>query len=480
MSMISFRTFFANKQSLHENRTPFGTFPGVSVVDMDTFLAINESSLHEDDATKTASDTAVSDSDSSEFGVGATFKKPTDAQLKEYLDRVFEKKTRGIKDRVMYPFLHQKVLQSTAEHTTPIPNADDIKQQYPDFDATPDKTYLLSPGSDVVYDVNKDTTFDVESLKRLFKKRPMRLLSQNTKMQKTGQGTATVMSFGIPALKGFVVNERTNELVIASTCPGAGGCIVHCYVFSGNYIRWSEASVSMTQTLNYLLNDPSGFFEQLRAEIVIARARAQREKKRLFVRWHDAGDFFSPEYKKKFFDLARTLPDVLFYCYTKIASVVLSPDKPENVVISFSSNAIPREFKQIDPTQQKTAITVDVKMFDDLTVRVPNIGASKNEPKTKLVWRSPDHLLTMIDRLAKEYDVDPDAIITNDELLSIPFNSGERHQYNVIVLPGESDDAATRTDVLRTFLLIHGKEGKHSRPKKDDPMPTPVTPRRIR
>jgi len=40
-----------------------------------------------------------------------------------------------------------------------------------------------------------------------------------------------------------------------------------------------------------------------------------------YVRIHDSGDFYSEEYLKAWLDIAQSVPDVTFYCYTKEVSL---------------------------------------------------------------------------------------------------------------------------------------------------------------
>jgi hypothetical protein len=55
--------------------------------------------------------------------------------------------------------------------------------------------------------------------------------------------------------------------------------------------------------------------------------------------------------------------------------------------------------------------------------------------------------------IAQRYKIDPKSILTIDELKTTP--KGQSGQYNVIVLPGESDLSASRRDVRGTYLIIH-------------------------
>ena len=56
------------------------------------------------------------------------------------------------------------------------------------------------------------------------------------------------------------------------------------------------------------------------------------------VRWHSAGDFFSPKYFSAAIEVAKRRPDVLFYGYTKAVTywVVKLDSIPNNLVLTAS------------------------------------------------------------------------------------------------------------------------------------------------
>ena len=63
----------------------------------------------------------------------------------------------------------------------------------------------------------------------------------------------------------------------------------------------------------------------------------------------------------------------------------------------------------------------------------------------------------MKDRIAIKYSIKPESIITYDEMMKKPVSKeeGDKNKWNVIVKPGDGDDAANRNDVLSSLLLIH-------------------------
>lgn len=417
--MLTFRQFFVQRKSLMEDTNPFGNFPGMKVMSLDQFVAT---------ANRLNPGMQTEEEEGEPFGLGAKTKVPTGEQLRQYLNRIFTgEKTKA--DKFLMPYIHNKLVKTIAG-----------------------KSYLLYPGSDVVLDTQTGQTFNIEELKRLFKIRPQTILSQNTKMKKSGGEDAVFYNFGIPALVGMAVNEQANELVVVSTCPGAGECMLECYALKGGYLQYPESSMKQTRMLNFLLNDPKKFFAMLKTELTDKENKAEKNNVKIVVRWHDAGDFFSEQYKNLFFDVVKEFPNVLFYAYTKVASVALSA-MPDNLVMNYSQGAKPTERQQIDFKTQKHSVIVPKQMFMDLMVRRERADDETGKTVKSLVFKTPLDLETFKNRLTAKYGIEKNSILTYAEMLKTPF--GQRNQYNVFVVPGEGDVSASRRDVHGTYLLVH-------------------------
>jgi hypothetical protein len=196
--------------------------------------------------------------------------------------------------------------------------------------------------------------------------------------------------------------------------------------------------------------------DQLGREIDSAEKKFGKKGTKVIVRWHDAGDFFSPQYLNLAFEAARKHPDVDFYAYTKMADVAQSK-KPSNFIINFSMGALASQEKKINFEKTKHSKVVPKEVFSDLVKRVEvDTGKKKKgEPvkEKKLVYKSDQDIDTLKQRLAAKYSIDPKTILTYDEMMSTPV--GKKNRYNVIVKPGDGDDSANRRDVLGTYLLIH-------------------------
>lgn len=142
------------------------------------------------------------------------------------------------------------------------------------------------------------------------------LSTGNSKLVKTsGEGEYKILSFGIPAdYDVILMGARIN------TCPGAQACRGVCYAKQGRYM--------MPNVRNAKLNN-------LRASVLpnfVDNMVAAISERRSYntVRIHDAGDFYSQEYYNRWCDIARRLPKIIFYAYTKTVTLDLYSNKPEN------------------------------------------------------------------------------------------------------------------------------------------------------
>ena len=373
--------------------------------------------------------------------LGATTREVPDKEMQDYLTRVrgepaFYKKT-GL------PKLNKKGKQKYVSTKEPV---DKYKMPYVHTDNIEIKD-------------ENDRTYDLEKLKLSIKVRPTTLLKQNEKITHSGGDATVYFNLGLPALKGLAVNEKNNEFVIVDTCPGAGACKVYCYAKKGGYVQWKASSMSQTRVLNFLLNDPEGFKSKLSSEIKSAQVKfdkkqtklsSNKNKTKLVIRWHDAGDFFSPEYLNLAYSIASNFPDVDFYAYTKMASVAVGT-KPANFTTNFSGGSTPEQEKQIDFKTTKHSTVVPKQAFEDLILRGDD-GKVKRDEKNRIQF-SPENLITLKKKLAMKYSVSADSVITYDEMVAIPV--GTEPNLNVIVKPGDGDDSANRADVLGTYLLLH-------------------------
>ena len=299
------------------------------------------------------------------------------------------------------------------------------------------------------------TEWDLDDLAKQITTRPRAILGTNAKMEKSKTEGEIIYDLTLPALSGIVVDEDAGDFVEIKTCPGAGECQLFCYARKGGYVMFPASSMSAAQALNFLVNDPEGYMEKVNQEITALKAKTDRAGIQLVVRWHDAGDFFSKEYLDLAYDIANANPDVKFYAYTKMGDVATGAH-PKNFIINFSSGSKSREVKKVELHKQagnvvKQGVTVPKDMFFDLIARKGN--SLIKDAKGRTQFASPEALETFKDRLAQQYKVPRDSIITYDEMLAKP--EGPRPQWNVIVQPGAGDRAANRLDVIDSYLMFH-------------------------
>ena len=370
------------------------------------------------------------------------------------------------------------------------------------------KMPYIHRSSVVTYMSPDGQTFDEDAVKKTLAIRPKALLKQNEKMKHSNGEFEQFFNVGFAALVGLALDEQTNNLIVVNTCPGAGSCKIDCFAMKGGKIQFQGPWQSDGRILTYLLNDPDGFFNQLSSEISKeASAGAKGDKKfpngwQTTIRWHDAGDFFSPEYLDMALKMAAKHPDVRFYAYTKMAGAALAK-KPDNFIINWSEGANTEQEKQIkaqDPNLDttKNSRIVPEKLFYDLLAKDEKGNLKKTADGA---WQpaSPDALAQIKQRIAKEYGISSNSILSydeyNDKVVSkqwkewlktngtsieelrmlpdyekqlamyrnrflIDKKNGKVQQvtplkYNIIVAPGEGDISANDPSVLSTLLLRH-------------------------
>lgn len=143
----------------------------------------------------------------------------------------------------------------------------------------------------------------------------------NEKLNKPNGDTYNIIGFGIPADYDFILNGET-----VNTCPSALACRGVCYAKQG---RYAMRNVMDARKHNLDLSLMDHF-----AGMVIADL--QRMRKVNTVRIHDSGDFYNQEYYNKWCHIAKALPHITFYAYTKTVNMDLWTNKPSNLKITQS------------------------------------------------------------------------------------------------------------------------------------------------
>ena len=174
------------------------------------------------------------------------------------------------------------------------------------------------------------------------------LLTQgNTELAADG-----IFTWTLPALATKLSDGR-NLLV----CPSAGACAQLCYARSGTY-QFSNVKAAHVKNLEMVVNDLTGWERRMTNELVDSRYHPTYVHAPFFnkldfeklpeyalhwaiaggkaVRIHDSGDFFSREYYEAWRNIAKKIPYVLFYAYTKEVALTKSFPPLQNFILIYS------------------------------------------------------------------------------------------------------------------------------------------------
>jgi hypothetical protein len=370
-----------------------------------------------------------------------------DKELTDYLDRI-----RGVPD---------------IDKKTGLPKVDKKgKEKYVSGKTKQDKFRMpyIHRNSVMRYYSPAGKVYNTDAMKDEMKQRPPKLLKQNEKMKHSNGELEQFFNIGFAALVGAAIDESTNEVIIVNTCPGAGACMVDCFEMKGGFIQYEAGWLSRSRILTYLLNDPQGFSNQLNAEIDKEARAGAKGGYSVSVRWHNSGDFFSPEYIQLAFNIAKANPTVKFYAYTKIAEAALA-DKPKNFIINWSEGAKIGQEKKIkaqDPNLERTKNSriVPENLFWDLLKKdakgnLDKEGADDKGAGGRWVMRDQAATAELKKRLSQKYGLSVSSILDYDEYMAKRNSIPTGMKYNVIVAPGEGDVSANDHGVLSTLLLRH-------------------------
>jgi hypothetical protein len=126
------------------------------------------------------------------------------------------------------------------------------------------------------------------------------------------------IGWGIPANIDFTDADGVER----NTCPRAGACAGVCYAKQGQYVVGSTKAArarALAQTMT----------ATFAADAIADLTRFERLGYRT-VRVHDSGDFYSQSYLNAWYAIARALPGLKFYSYTKSLHLDLWSGKPGN------------------------------------------------------------------------------------------------------------------------------------------------------
>lgn len=286
----------------------------------------------------------------------------------------------------------------------------------------------------------KDKEFvDINYFIKKITEPPKSIINTNEKILNTGGSHEFVYKTGIPAFRGIAYDIEKKQFFFINTCPGAGSCVNICYALKGEYIHYPAAYDSLTKRLNYLLNFPDKYEEQMYQELKTKckfHKALKGYRSKVSVRWNDAGDFFTKKYITIAKNVIHRLSDegynITDYAYTKVAAVANDPDFP---LARFSDGANKKETGQIDFNKKNVSQVIPKELFDDLDLKRIN------------------DLEMLRKRISNKYQININDILTYDQILKTPIS--KTRKYSVIVTPGDGDDAAIRPDVKNVMLTAH-------------------------
>lgn len=192
----------------------------------------------------------------------------------------------------------------------------------------------------------------------------MQLLTQNSKIKKTSNYFGVrLFNWTLPAYK-----SKSGKVI----CPMAGTCVKFCYARKGAYI-WSNVNKAHEERYEFSKTD----------DFVPAMISDIKRKRADYVRVHDSGDYYSPKYLAKWFEIADELPNVRFYSYTNMFDLVQKSYVPKNFDFIFSDSG--KQSHMINPrVHRHTKIfSVGSDLGDYVNASEYDLYATK--------WFSPDN-----------------------------------------------------------------------------------------
>ena len=120
------------------------------------------------------------------------------------------------------------------------------------------------------------------------------------------------------------------NLIPVVHCPMAGACKQYCYATTGHQAFRNGV---LRRARAFLATQQADFVPRMVVEVGKAVKRGAKA-----IRIHDSGDFYSWEYLAAWFWIASHFPDVRFYAYTKMVTLVKT---------AYSKNLVPDNFRLI-------------------------------------------------------------------------------------------------------------------------------------
>jgi len=149
-----------------------------------------------------------------------------------------------------------------------------------------------------------------------------------------------------------------------TTCPGRGICESYCYAMSPHFQNIAESrQINYEHSLgSYFTIDMIRIIKRLLSKYTYIRA----------MRLHEAGDFYSQTYFRKWITIAKAIPEITFYAYTKSAFTQFGFEIPDNMVLWYSHGG---KFDAKYKTENNQALVIHPgQKFPKGVYRCPAIG----------------------------------------------------------------------------------------------------------
>jgi hypothetical protein len=157
------------------------------------------------------------------------------------------------------------------------------------------------------------------------------------------------------------------------TCPRKGVCTAYCYASGGG--TYSYPAVLNNMHNNYRVSKTEDFVPKMVEELQTLVDKGKKVNKKIYIRIHDAGDFYNEEYTLKWKHLIDSFGNIEFYAYTKSHVMLkkLGMDKLSNFTMLCSQGGLdddkikgPKILVVPEGTEKLPRNTVFGDMGDDL------------------------------------------------------------------------------------------------------------------
>ena len=239
---------------------------------------------------------------------------------------------------------------------------------------------------------------------------------------------------------------------------------------------FNSPQLQAAKMLTKLVNEPMRFKQEM-----ISAIKGQSKNKKLYIRWHDAGDFFTTGYFELVMDIARKTPNVLHYAYTKRADLLEKSiageiaSIPDNFIFDISKGSIydksiskkliknGMKFSDVLPTKfKKSELTPEIisKLEDKKNIRVKDEEVIFDFPskddlkgldgKKDEVYKDLHEGYILALMHVYEFKI---PVKTYSQMAEIKEGSGGK--FHVLVYGDDGDAGAFRKDVVGSLLVIH-------------------------